>query len=142
MTRRCALLIVAACWLSAIGAGSALAQDPRGTAAQKQALDWLALTDRGDAAASWRASGKQFQNAITADKWADALRQVRPQLGEVAERSVQSTQITKNIPGAPDGDYALLVFRTSFAKKTDSSEHVTLQLEADGVWRVVGYFIR
>jgi hypothetical protein len=141
-TRRRALLVIAACCLSAIGSGPAPAQDPRGTAAQTQALAWLALTDHGDAAASWRASGKLFQNAITVDKWAEALRQVRPQLGDVVERSVQSTQITKNIPGAPDGDYALLVFRSSFANKTDSSEHVTLQLEADGVWRVIGYFIR
>ncbi len=52
-----------------------------------------------------------------------------------------STQFTKTFPGAPDGDYALLVFRTSFAKKIDSRETVTLEHEADGAWRVIGYFI-
>jgi len=49
--------------------------------------------------------------------------------------------LTRQIPGAPDGDYALLEFRTSFAKKTNSRETVTLEREADDTWRVIGYFI-
>ncbi len=142
MSRRRALLVVLACCLSAVGIGSALAQDPRGTIAQNEARSWLELTDRGDAPASWRASGKQFQNAITAEKWADSLKQVRPPLGALVERTMLSTQFTKSFPGAPDGDYALLVFRSSFAKKTDSRETVTLEHEADGAWRVIGYFIQ
>jgi hypothetical protein len=36
----------------------------------------------------------------------------------------------------------LLVFRSSFAKKIDSGETVTLEREADGAWRVIGYLIR
>jgi len=142
MTRRRALLVVLACCLSATGIGSALAQDPRATAAQKEARSWLELTDRGDALSSWKAAGQQFQSAISADKWADSLKQVRPPLGEVVERTLLSTQFTRSFPGAPDGDYALLVFRSSFAEKIDSRETVTLEHEADGAWRVVGYFIR
>ena len=142
VTRRRALLVVLACCLSGIGIGSALAQDPRATTAQKEARSWLELTDRGDALASWKAAGKQFQNAIGADKWADSLKQVRPPLGEVVERTLLSTQFTTSFPGAPVGDYALLVFRSSFAKKIDSRETVTLQHEADGAWRVIGYLIR
>ena len=142
MTRRRALLVVLACCLSATGIGSALAQDPRATAAQKQARNWLELTDRGDALASWSAAGKKFQNAISADKWADSLNQVRPPLGALLERTMLSTELTTSFPGAPDGDYVLLVFRSSFAKKIDSRESVTLEREADGAWRVIGYFIR
>ena len=142
MTRRRALFVVLACCLSATGSGSALAQDPRATAAQKEARSWLALTDRGDALASWSATGKQFQNAISADKWADSLKQVRPPLGALVERTLLSTQFTTSFQGAPDGDYVLLVFRSSFAKKIDSGETVTLEHEADGAWRVIGYLIR
>ena len=141
MNRRRALLVVMACCIAASGIGPAWAQDPRGTIAQKEARAWLALTDRGDALASWNAAGKKFQNAITADKWAEALKQVRPPLGALTERSLLSTKFTKSFPGAPDGEYALLVFRASFANKTDSRETVTLEHEADGAWRVVGYFI-
>jgi len=142
MTRRRALLVVLAGCLSATGIGSALAQDPRATAAQKEARSWLALTDRGDALASWSATGKLFQNAISADKWADSLKQVRPPLGALVERTLLSTQFATSFQGAPDGDYVLLVFRSSFAKKIDSGETVTLEREADGAWRVIGYLIR
>ena len=142
MTRRRVLLVVLAGCLSATGSGSALAQDPRATAAQKEARSWLALTDRGDALASWSATGKQFQNAISADKWADSLKQVRAPLGALVERTLLSTQFTTSFQGAPDGDYVLLVFRSSFAKKIDSGETVTLEHEADGAWRVIGYLIR
>lgn len=120
----------------------ARAQDPRATTAQKAARDWVALTDRGDASASWTAAGKQFQNAITVDRWAQGLKEVRPPLGAVVDRTVLSTQFTNSFPGAPDGDYALLVFRTNFGNKTDARESLTLQREADGNWRVIGYFIR
>ena len=142
MTRRQALLIALACCLSATGIGSVLAQDPRATAAQKEARSWLALTDRDDARASWSATGKQFQNAISADKWADSLKQVRPPLGALVERTLLSTQFTTSFQGAPDGDYVLLVFRSSFVKKIASGETVTLEHEADGAWRVIGYLIR
>ncbi len=142
MTRRRALLVVLACCLSATGIGSALAQDPRATAAQREARSWLELTDRGDALASWRATGKQFQSAISADKWADSLKQVRSPLGAVVERTLLSTEFATSFQGAPDGDYVLLVFRSSFAKKIDSRETVTLEHEADGAWRVIGYLIR
>jgi hypothetical protein len=142
MIRWGALLVVAACCFSTAGIGSASAQDPRATVAQKEARIWLELTDRGDALASWTAAGKQFQNAISADKWADSLKQVRPPLGAVVERTMLSTQFKTSFPGAADGDYALVVFRSSFAKKIDSRETVTLEHEADGAWRVIGYFIR
>jgi hypothetical protein len=144
MTRRRVLVVVAAGCISilfAMGAGSASAQDPRGTAAQKQALAWLALTDRGDAPGSWREAGKQFQSAATVEQWAEALRQVRPPMGALLERSLLSTQFTRSFSGAPEGDYAVLVFRSSFANKAESRETMTLEHEADGNWRVVGYLI-
>ena len=74
-------------------------------------------------------------------KWR-LVKQVRPSLGALSERTLLSTQFTNSFAGAPDGDYALLVFRSSFANKTDSRETVTLQREGDGPWRVIGYFIR
>ena len=141
LTRRRALLFVASLCLSTIGIGAALAQDPRGTIAQIIARDWLALTDRGDGEASWRATGKQFQKAITSDRWEEALKRVRLPYGGLVERTLASTQFARTFPGAPDGDYALLVFRTAFANKTESSETVTLEREADGGWRVIGYSI-
>jgi Protein of unknown function (DUF4019) len=141
MIRRRGLLVVVAFCISILSIGSGSAQDPRGSIAQNEARSWLAMTDRGDGAASWSAAGKKFQTAITADRWEESLRSVRPPLGALIERTMMSTQFMKNIPGAPDGDYVVLEFRSTFAHKTDSRETITLEHEADGAWRVIGYFI-
>ena len=123
-------------------AGAALGQDPRASAAQAAARQFLLLTDRSDAKASWNAAAKQFQGAITMPRWAQALEAVRLPLGAVAERTLLSTAFMRTLPGSgQDGDFATLLYRTSFAK-TERSESVTVERESDGVWRVVGYFIR
>ena len=136
--------VLGAVWLLAIGlcvASQAIAQDPRASLVQEAARAWLADTDRGDAARSWKRAGKRFRDAITVERWAESLRQVRPPLGEVSQRGLLGTQFRRSIPGAADGDYAIIVFRTTFTKKSDARETVTLEREADGVWRVAGYFI-
>lgn len=122
-------------------AGQLAAQDPRASLVQETARAWLADTDRGDAAQSWNNAGKQFRNAITVDRWTESLKRVRSPRGAVSNRAVLSTQFTKTFPGAPRGDYAIVVFGSSFAK-TRGQETVALQLEEDGVWHVVGYTIR
>jgi hypothetical protein len=134
----CALLAIAlACF-----ATSGLAQDPASTTVQGAARDWLALTDADKAAASFDAAGKQFKNAVTRDGWVEALKKARDPFGKMEERTVLSTTFATSFPGAPDGNYAIVLFRTSFAKKKDASESLTLERESDGAWRVVGYFIR
>jgi hypothetical protein len=44
--------------------------------------------------------------------------------------------------GAPEGEYALIVYRTAYGNRVDTRETVTLERETDGTWRVIGYFIR
>jgi hypothetical protein len=137
-TVRCAALaVVLACW-SVV----ALAQSPDATTVQGKARDWLVLTDRGDAGASWDAAARQFRSSLPRERWADSLRKAREPLGAIAQRAVLSTTFATSFPGAPDGNYAIVLFRTSFAKKAEAAETVTLEREADGAWRVVGYFIR
>lgn len=126
-----------------VGTNAALAQDPRTTSVQQAARAFLALTDRDDGMASWQLTGKQFQNAITDVRWTEALRGVRVPLGAVVERALLSTTFKTNFAGAAaEGDYALLLYRTSYANRTDARETVTLEREPDGTWRVIGYFIR
>jgi len=136
-------LALALLGLAFLGADMAQAQDPRTTSVHQAALAFLALTDRDDGMASWQLAGKQFQNAITDVKWTEALHGVRVPLGPVAERGLLSSKFTTNFTGAAaEGDYALLLFRTSFGNRTDARETVTLEREPDGTWRVIGYFIR
>ena len=135
---RCALLaLTLLCW-----AATAAAQDPASTTVQSTARDWLALTDAGNAAGSWDAAARQFKSAMTREGWVESLKKARDPLGKLEQRTVLSTTFANSFPGAPDGTYAIVLFRTSFAKKADAAESVTLERESDGAWRVVGYFIR
>jgi hypothetical protein len=123
-------------------AGPLAAQDPRASLVQEIARTWLADTDRDNAAQSWKNAGKQFRNAITVERWAESLKAVRSPLGALSQRAQIGTEFRKNIPGAPDGEYAIVLFRTTFAKKLNSRETVTLEHEPDGAWRVIGYLIQ
>jgi hypothetical protein len=49
---------------------------------------------------------------------------------------------TTTLPGAPDGEYVVIQYQSSFGKKNLAVETVTPMLDQDGVWRVSGYFIR
>jgi len=137
--RGLALLLVVA---SLLAARPLAAQDARETTVQRAARDWLQLIDRGDYVASWNAAGAKFRLAITPERWTESVKGVRDPLGPLAQRSVLSTSFTRSFPGVPDGDYALVVFRTAFEKKSEGDETVTLEREPDGQWRVIGYFIR
>ncbi|SRR6266404_9709234 len=128
--------------LAGVVTGTALAQDPKATAAQAAARDWLALADRSDAQGSWNAAGKKFQEAIPVSGWSGALAKAREPLGSVKDRTISKTGFKNTFPGAPEGDYALIVYTTSFANKARSRETLTLERESDGKWRVVGYLIR
>jgi hypothetical protein len=123
-------------------AGTAQAQDPRASEAQAAARAWLALVDRGDLVGSWKAGGKKFQEAMAADAWADAMRDAREPLGPVKSRAVTATRFQQNLPGGPDGEYSLITYESGFEKRGAGRESVTLERESDGVWRVIGYFIR
>ena len=123
-------------------AGGAFAQDPRGSAAQAAARAWLEMTDRGDAEASWAAAGKKFQASIDAAKWAEALASARGPFGRTLSRTALSTKMEANPPGAPEGEYATIIFETSFENAPRAGESLSLEHEADGTWRVIGYVIR
>jgi ketosteroid isomerase-like protein len=128
--------------LAWLATGAAVAQDPNASAAQAAAHDWLALVERGDAQASWSAAGQKFQAAMPVSGWTEALKKMRVPLGAMKSRTIVKTSFQKSFPGVPDGDYALIIYTTSYANKADGRETLTLEREPDGKWRVVGYFIR
>jgi hypothetical protein len=121
---------------------SAFAQDPRAATVQQAAREWLALADKLNAAATWKAAGSRFQNSITVARWSAGLQRQRGPRGAVVQRAVARTTFGSSFKGLPaGGNYALVQFRTSFEKEVDGAEHVTLEFGADGTWRVIGYVI-
>lgn len=124
-----------------VAAPLAAAQDPRSSEVQNAAREWLKLVDQGDYRASWKAAGKKFQQTFTEAGWAAAAGKLRAPFGPAEARTVALTHFDTRFPNLPDGDYALVQFRTSFKGKDYSGETVNLEHEDTG-WRVIGYFIR
>jgi hypothetical protein len=114
--------------------------------AQEKALEaaqkWLILVDKGEYGGSWGSASGYFQRAVPEERWEQTLRAVRAPLGKVISRKVKSMQYTTALPGAPDGEYVVIQFQTSFENKKSSLETVTPMKEQDGSWRVSGYFIK
>jgi hypothetical protein len=110
--------------------------------AQAAAQAWLALVDAGKYQESWESASGFFKNAITQQEWRQQMQAFRQPLGKVISRKLKSAKYTKALPGAPDGEYVVIQYQTSFAKKKSAVETVTPMLDKDGKWRVSGYYIK
>jgi len=143
MTPRKWTVFALALWtLAAVGAAARAADGGAEAAAEAAARSWLEGIDAGDYAASWDATAPLFQGAVEREKWGETLRAVRQPLGSLVSRTLKSATYTKTLPGAPDGEYVVVQFDTSFENKGSAVETVTPMKAPDGSWRVSGYYIR
>lgn len=110
-------------------------------ASMGEAREWLALIDHQNWAESWRRAGTMFRSQVSQDKWAATILPVRQPMGNVVVRSFSKVTKATSLPGAPDGEYELLEFRTDFAGRRGAIETLVLMKEKSA-WKVVGYFIR
>lgn len=111
-------------------------------AGETAAERWLGIVDEGNYGESWKEAATLFRQAITQERWEQALQGVRKPLGKLISRQMTSRTYTTTLPGAPDGEYVVLKFETSFERKKSAVETVTSTLDKDGQWRVAGYFIK
>ena len=110
--------------------------------ALKAAEVWLALVDGGKYSESWETASKLFTSAVAKEQWKRTLTAVREPLGRVIVRKLKSKTYATTLPGAPDGEYVVIQYETSFENKRSAVETVTPMLSKDGIWRVSGYYIR
>jgi hypothetical protein len=110
--------------------------------AQPAAESWLALVDAGRYADSWTEAAAYFKGAIDSAAWVRSVGAVRTPIGNLKSRTRQSAQAVTKLPGAPDGEYVVFQFEASFDQKASAVETVTVTHEADGVWRVSGYYVK
>jgi hypothetical protein len=111
-------------------------------AAEPVARAWLALVDAGDYDASLASAATLFRAAVTPQQWSTAMASTRAPLGAVLSRELASGTYATSLPGAPDGQYVVFQFKSSFANKQAAVETVTPMLDTDGTWRVSGYYIK
>jgi len=121
----------------------AIAADDEAVAAAKTAANsWLAQTDSEDFAGSWTSASSLFRAAVTEAEWEKALSAVRGPIGRLISRELGSADFYTTLPGAPDGEYVVMQFNSSFAQKATAIETVTVMLDSDGSWCVSGYYIK
>jgi hypothetical protein len=135
------LVVLFACFTWTQTISSQTATKPEDLA-QTSAKSWLALTDAGQYAESYQEASTVFKSALTQSQWVSALTGVRTPFGKVVSRKLKSATYTKTLPGAPDGEYVVIQYDTSFENKKEAVETVTPMLDKDGKWRVSGYFIK
>ena len=106
------------------------------------AQSWLEIVDSEKYAESWEEAAELFKSAISEEKWAESIQAVRIPLGKVISRKLDSQKYMTSLPGAPDGEYVVIQYKTNFANKKVAIETITPMLDSDGKWRVSGYYIK
>jgi hypothetical protein len=142
VTKRTVASAMAILALAGLGSGGMAAGPAAEAAAKASAESWLALVDQGKYAESWDQSAKLFRGAVTKEQWQSAASAARGPLGKLVSRKLKSSQYTKSLPGAPDGQYVVIQYDTVFEKKARAVETITPMADPDGTWRVSGYFIQ
>jgi serine/threonine-protein kinase len=138
MKKRSTVLIIWICLLCAPAFAGEVVDDATTAAAQA----WLGQIDSGNYATSWKDASAYFRGAVTEKSWTDALNGSRKPLGKLVSRKLSKAQPAQSLPGAPDGNYLVMQFDTSFSNKKNAVETVTFMREKDGKWRAAGYYIK
>ena len=125
-----------------VWAASVPAATPSATPAESAALVWLALVDAGNYDQSWSSASSLFRQKISEAHWQSAASSTRVPPGVLKSRTLRSATLQSALPGAPDGQYVVIQFDSSFEHKASAVETVTPVLDADGKWHVSGYYIK
>jgi hypothetical protein len=125
-----------------VGGTSAYPDDSGEQAATTASNRWLQLVDKGQYSQSWNQASQYFKNHVKRAQWQAQVSAARSPFGKVIERKLRSTNPATSLPGAPDGNYVVIQYDTAFEKKNAAVETVTPMKEANGEWRVSGYFIK
>ena len=108
-------------------------------AAQPVATEWLAQLDAGKFADCWEKMAPGFKKAVSKRKWNSTATEIRKLLGQLSTRKLKSAIYSKELPGAPEGEYVVLEYDSTFANKPAAKEKVILILGRDLSWRVSSY---
>ena len=103
---------------------------------------WLKLIDTGHYGDAWDGGAAPLKKSVTRKGFVDGLTDARKPFGAVKSRKTADFARAHELPGGPDGDYALVLFNTLFTNGKSAQEQVIWLLESGDNWRVSGYFIR
>ena len=75
---------------------------------------WLSVVDEQKYQESWEQASSYFRAQVSLEQWVVALKRSREPLGALVSRTRTRLQFSKSLRGAPDGEYAIIHFETSF----------------------------
>jgi hypothetical protein len=142
MNKMAKIFVLLSCLSLMVCSQTLLADEAAEKAAQAASEQWLALVDQGQYAESWGTAASYFKNAVSEKQWMQSMKGARQPLGKMISRRLRSATFTTSLPGAPDGQYVVIQYATSFENKASAVETVTPMRGPDKQWRVSGYFIK
>jgi hypothetical protein len=110
-------------------------------AAEQAAQNWLTVVDQGNYGRSWDDAAAYFKSSVSRENWESMVKQVRDRVGKAGKRELVSATYQRDLPNTPKGEYVVIQYRTELAAGV-MTETVVPMLDADGKWRVSGYFVR
>lgn len=116
--------------------------DEKRDRAARFAVSWLTLVDAKEYKKSWEEAAPFFKDKVSEEDWDNMVSAVREPLGEVKSREFLGAQFATTLPGAPEGEYRVIQFKTHLGDKPDFLETITLMKDEEDIWRVSGYFIK
>lgn len=121
--------------------GAAQAELPQYESVQDAAHDWLVLLDSTDYGASYQETGQLVKQQVNPQQWEAGMAAARASMGIFKSRQLVNTQGVVDLPGVPAGQYVILTFLSEFEHHS-GNELLTYQLQDNGEWHLVGYFIQ
>ena len=110
--------------------------------AQKAAGQWLALVDSGKYGESWDGASQSFKDAVSRAVWIRKVTAARKPLGKLNSRKLAKSDLVKDPPNSPPGQYVGIQYQSSFQNLNSAVETVVPMLDKDGKWRVSDYIIK
>lgn len=106
------------------------------------AAEFLFLVDTEEYAESWKVSSEVLQKMLPQKVWSEKISELRTFLGPIVERVHQSISYTDDVSDIPTGEYVVMTFVSKFELRERVTETLTLLLDDNDQWEVVGYFLR
>ena len=110
-------------------------------AAERQALGFLGYLDHARYKDSYAYTGMLIRSSLDRESFAKQIEKARAGSGAMLSRNLIDAAYSTTVPGAPEGQYVILHYGTSFANRQNTVETVTLAFAKD-YWRVSGYYIK
>jgi hypothetical protein len=105
-----------------------------------RAKQWLSLVDDGNGMEAWKQAASVWKDKAPQDGFVRTLKAMREPLGAMTGRSLKDVKLVKTLPGMRDGQYAVVRFDSTFARKASAVETLTL-ISENGAWSVVDYHV-